>query len=173
VPSSDKICYISGHFLHFVTKQLFYFYYFRKEEFAHEHVGTCLKIAKISQTEQITDVVGTFVNGVLHGVVKITLSKGTVIIATFRNGIHFGLRREWTSNGKLQFVGYFNSVPIGKSWRKISDYLIYGDEGRIKINSEEEELDVAISKNNEVYLATYQNHMYALENVFEATFEGN
>jgi hypothetical protein len=60
---------------------------------------------------------------------------------------------------------------MGNSWRKINDFLIYGDEGRIKMKNDK--LDVAISlENNDVYLGTYQNHMKALENVSEATFEG-
>jgi len=68
---------------------------------------SCLKVTKLLN-QVVTEITGTFKGGVLHGVAKIALENGGIVIANFANGLFDGLRREWSPNGNLAFVGFYH-----------------------------------------------------------------
>jgi antitoxin component YwqK of YwqJK toxin-antitoxin module len=51
--------------------------------------------------QDLVEVIGTFVDGVLHGNAKFVLANKWVVIASFINGLAEGLRREWDERGNL------------------------------------------------------------------------
>jgi len=86
--------------------------------------GTCITLSKLLGQDPV-EIIGTFVNGVLHGNAKITLSDGKVVISNFANGLADGLRREWDENGNLIYVGFSQSgANIGKAWQKAGKNLV-------------------------------------------------
>ena len=52
----------------------------------------CIQLSKFPDIDQqIVEVVGLFVNGTIHGNIKLTMEDGTVIITNFDNGIPKGI----------------------------------------------------------------------------------
>lgn len=85
----------------------------------------CLNFKKILK-ENIVEVVGTFKDGLLHGVAKISLENGAVVIANFANGLFDGLRREWNPDGGLTFVGYYHQgAKAGKCFTRYGNQHIF------------------------------------------------
>ena len=91
--------------------------------------GVCIDSVK----DTVKDIVGTFKNGTLEGVAKISYFDGAKTIANFKNGFYFGLRRDWSSNGTLKHVAYYNQYIMSPAWSQYRNYLIFSDVRKIKL----------------------------------------
>ena len=105
------------------------------------------------------EVVGTFKNGTLEGVAKITYLDGHKIIASYKNGICYGHRRDWNSNGTLVQVAYYNQFHMSPSWNRYGNYLVFSDTTKIKFedgnkNANDFVFDISTSKG---YVGTLKN----------------
>ena len=115
----------------------------------------CLKLGLAS----VKEVVGTFKNGTLEGVAKITYLDGHKSIANFKNGVYYGHRRDWNSNGTLVQVTYYNQFHMSPSWRRYGNYLVFSDTTKIKFedgnkNAVDFVFDISTSKS---YVGTLIN----------------
>ena len=91
-------------------------------------IDVCLQ----TQLKQVKDIVGTFKNGTLDGPAKITYVCGKKTIANFKNGVYYGLRRDWSSNGTLNHIAFYNQQVMSPAWDRIGNYLIFSNVARIK-----------------------------------------
>ena len=115
----------------------------------------CLKLGLAS----VKEVVGTFKDGTLEGVAKITHLDSHKIIASFKNGIYYGHRRDWNSNGTLVQVTYYNQFHMSPSWNRYGNYLVFSDTTKIKFEDGNENdvdfvFDISTSKG---YVGTLKN----------------
>ena len=128
---------------------------------------TCLKVYKLLGLDPI-EVIGTFVNGVLHGNAKFVLADGKVIIANLVNGLADGLWREWDENGNLMSVSFsYGGTKMGKSWELIGKNLVFSDVATLKRS---DDLTVVIPfmngpKNEEILAGKFWNHIFVLHEV--------
>ena len=51
--------------------------------------------------QDLVEVIGTFVDGVLHGNAKLVLANRWVVQASFASGLAEGLQRVWDARGNL------------------------------------------------------------------------
>jgi antitoxin component YwqK of YwqJK toxin-antitoxin module len=115
----------------------------------------CLKLGPAS----VKEIVGTFKDGTLEGVAKITYLDGHKIIANYKNGIVYGHRRDWNSNGTLVQVTYYNQFHMSPSWNSYGNYLVFSDTTKIKFEDGNENdfdfvFDISRSK---AYIGTLIN----------------
>lgn len=129
--------------------------------------NTCLKVGRILG-QDIVEVIGTFVNGVLHGNAKFILGDGKVVIANYANGLAFGLRRDWDVNGTLTSVSFsYQGGKVGKSWQLIGKSLVYSDVATL---NRSDDLAVVIpfktdSTNTQILAGKFWNHIMVLNEV--------
>ena len=122
----------------------------------------CLKVNNIIGKE-IKELIGTFVDGLLHGNAKIVFTNGNVIIANCERGLFDGLQRTWDEQGNLMQVGFYQSgAKIGKSWSIIGKSLVYED---VSTTFQTVVIPFEESFNEEVLIGDYWPHIYTLKNV--------
>ena len=128
----------------------------------------CIKVNQILGQEPI-EIIGTFVNGYLHGNAKILLSDGKVVLANYVDGLSDGFRREWNENGSLTFAGFYHKgARIGKAWQKVGESLVYDEVATI---DRADDLTVVIplqsnSVNSKIISGKYWPHIFTLHNFF-------
>ncbi len=122
-------------------------------------------MVKFEGDVSIKEVVGSFKNGTLHGLGKITLSDKSVIIAHFRNGSYYGFYRKWDPTGTLQIAGYWNVYKQGKTWRRLNDHLVVTDESIVKEEGyDRSSIVIPLNKTNknEIMSGILMDHMNTL-----------
>jgi len=83
-----------------------------------DDISVCLKANQVLGSTP-KEIVGTFVNGLLHGNAKITLLSGEIVLANYVDGLSDGLRREWNIDGILTFVGFYQAgIKTGKTFSR-------------------------------------------------------
>ena len=118
-------------------------------------IDVCLQI----QLEQVKDIVGSFTNGTLDGPAKITYVSGKKTIANFKNGVYYGLRRDWSSDGTLNHVAFYNQYIMSPAWDIIGSYLIFSNAARIKFDDvSKNDIDFVLNMDTaEAYVGTLIN----------------
>jgi len=128
---------------------------------------TCLKVRHFPG-QDIVEVIGTFVNGVLHGNAKFVLADGKVVIASYVNGLADGLSRDWDEKGALTSVSFFyKGVKVGKSWQLIGKSLVYLDASTL---NRSDDLTIVIpflagSTNTQILAGKFWTHISVLNDV--------
>ena len=129
--------------------------------------NTCLKLPKLLGKDPV-EVIGTFVNGVLHGNAKFILADEKVVIANYVNGLADGLLREWDENGNLMSVSFsYGGKKVGKSWQLIGKSLVFSDVATLKRS---DDLTFVIpfkngAKNGDILAGKFWNHILVLNEV--------
>lgn len=131
-------------------------------------IDVCLQI----QLEQVKDIVGSFTNGTLDGPAKITYVSGKKTIANFKNGVYYGLRRDWSSDGTLNHVAFYNQYIMSPAWNLIGSYLIFSNAARIKFDDvSKNDIDFVLNMDTaEAYVGTLINPTLedtVLDNLYE------
>ncbi len=131
----------------------------------HVHDNLCISLG----VKNVQEMVGSFKNGQVHGPAKITFADdGGLIIANFKHGQYFGLKRDWSSDGVLEQVSYFNKVIMSSSWWKhAGNYLIYSP-NTAKIHAGPAQMEFVLDlATNETFIGNYVKSLDVLENVFK------
>ena len=131
-------------------------------------IDVCLQI----QLEQVKDIVGSFTNGTLDGPAKITYVSGKKTIANFKNGVYNGLRRDWSSDGTLNHVAFYNQYIMSPAWDIIGSFLIFSNAARIKFDDvSKNDIDFVLNMDTaEAYVGTLINPTLedtVLDNLYE------
>ena len=138
-----------------MKKNLKYSTIFRINPDTEPPFGMCIEMG----LDSVKDIVGTFKNGTLEGDAKISFFNGTKTIANFKNGLYFGLRRDWSSNGKLNHVAYYNQYIMSPAWNQYRNFLIFSDVRKIKLTDDKKyEMDFVFDmKTSKAYIGSLIN----------------
>ena len=118
-------------------------------------INVCLQM----QLKQVKDIEGSFTNGTLDGPAKITYVSSKKTIANFKNGVFYGLRRDWSSDGTLNHVAFYNQYIMSPAWDLIGSYLIFSNAARIKFDDvSKNDIDFVLNMDTaEAYIGTLIN----------------
>ena len=118
-------------------------------------INVCLQV----QLKQVKDIEGSFTNGTLDGPAKITYVSSKKTIANFKNGVYYGLRRDWSSDGTLNHVAFYNQYIMSVAWDRIGSYLIFSNAARIKFDDDNKnDIDFVLNMDTaEAYVGTLIN----------------
>ena len=120
----------------------------------------------------LKEVVGTFINGSLHGNAKLKWEDNSFSISKFHNGYIHGFQRIWDSNGNLLQAGeYYKGMKIGYHWRMIFHHLAYIDTNLVNNGTIPRTLLFPLLKNgnfDDPIVGLFLPHINTLEDVFQA-----
>ena len=98
-----------------------------KERMALASFKVCLK-ASFFQGKGIKEIAGTFKNGSLHGLAKVTYTDNSLSIGSYKNGKVHGYKREFDpKNNLLDAGGYEIGLKAGSHWSVRFGHLLYQD----------------------------------------------
>ena len=96
--------------------------------------NVCFKISNF-QGRGVKEIVGTFQNGSLHGLAKVTYLDNALSIGSYKNGKAHGYMRLFDANNTLQDAGGYNKGWVaGHHWKMRFGHLMYQDRDIIKDN---------------------------------------
>ena len=106
----------------------------RKQVMAMMKMNICFKLSNI-QAKDIKEIIGTFKNGSIHGLAKITYLDSSFCIGHYKNGKAHGYSRTFSSdNGLLDAGGYYSGLEVGYVWRHRFGHLLYQKEEMVSDN---------------------------------------
>ena len=106
----------------------------RKEVMAYSGFNVCFKASDF-QGRGIKEIVGTFKNGSLHGLAKVTYMDNAFSIGSYKNGKAHGYRRVFDSKSSLiDAGGYEIGWEAGCHWKLRFGNLLYQDREMINDN---------------------------------------
>ena len=85
---------------------------------------TCIQQNSESPIKKVSEVIGTFKNGLLEGTAKLKYSDNTTLVSNFEYGYPTGMRRTWTSKNNLHEFFYWERYLKSIRWTRSYDYLI-------------------------------------------------
>ncbi len=138
-----------------------------------ETMNVCFQLGHSLLLQNITQVKGTFVDGVLGGNAKLVFGDKSFTVASFKNGHLHGYKRDWKFDGTLDSVSYHNFIPNSRRWQRFGAYLVYFNKNIVRDNEENHKLDLAIPLNRsmEILAGDFQQHLTMLTNIHSAKFD--
>ena len=106
----------------------------RKKVMSMKKLNACFK-ASDPQGRGIKEVIGTFKNGTLHGLTKVTYHDNSFYIGHYKNGKAHGYARTYDSEGNLIEAGaYYRGWEKGYHWKYQFGHLLYQNMERVNDN---------------------------------------
>ncbi|XP_071749478.1 uncharacterized protein [Lepeophtheirus salmonis] len=154
-------------------------YTFQKtDSFLHRgNFSTCIETPKnFEDGEIIKSIVGTFVNGTIHGNAKVTFLGGNTNILTFNFGVPHGLNRVFNSNKSLLLVEILSKgSPIGNAWINYNEKIYLYDYRHSNDTLRDKKIDtyhtIVFNPRDSTFLGgTYPRFLDNLYNVYTPKF---
>ena len=102
----------------------------KREDITNKNV--CFTISRFVNDPDIKEIIGTFKDGYLHGIAKITFTDYSFSITTYKNGKICGYQRSFDQNEHLLDAGvYQKGLKTGHFWKNVSHHLLYQDQSMV------------------------------------------
>ena len=102
----------------------------KRKNMEENHV--CFSTTHMVNNQRVREIVGTFKNGALYGMARITFTDYSFSIGRYKNGKAHGYQRSFNQNGSLLDAGlYENGWKIGYHWKSLSYHLLYQDKSMV------------------------------------------